>query len=61
MILPGGWKLEVGSHRTEVSLMKALLKYAPGDGNVDVRDVDEPICREDQVKDRGRVLRRLRH
>ena len=30
--------------------MKALLKYAPGDGNVDVRDVDEPICREDQVR-----------
>ena len=30
--------------------MKALLKYAPGDGNVDVRDVDEPICRDDQVR-----------
>ena len=30
--------------------MKALLKYAPGDGNVDVRDVDEPICRAGQVK-----------
>jgi L-iditol 2-dehydrogenase len=30
--------------------MKALLKYAPGDGNVDVRDVAEPICRDDQVR-----------
>jgi len=30
--------------------MKALLKFAPGDGHVDVRDVDEPICRDDQVK-----------
>jgi L-iditol 2-dehydrogenase len=30
--------------------MKAVLKYAPGDGNVDVRDVDEPICRDEQVK-----------
>jgi L-iditol 2-dehydrogenase len=30
--------------------MKAVLKYAPGDGNVDVRDVEEPICRDDQVK-----------
>src|SRR5918992_1496275 len=30
--------------------MKALLKYAPGDGNVDIRDVDEPVCRDDQVK-----------
>jgi L-iditol 2-dehydrogenase len=30
--------------------MKALQKYAPGDGNVDVRDVEEPVCRADQVK-----------
>ena len=30
--------------------MKALLKYAPGDGNVEIRDVDEPIARDDQVK-----------
>jgi L-iditol 2-dehydrogenase len=30
--------------------MKALLKYAPGDGHVDVRDVDEPRCGHDQVK-----------
>ena len=30
--------------------MKALLKYASGPGNVEVRDVDEPVCRDDQVK-----------
>ncbi len=30
--------------------MKAVQKYAPGDGNVDVRDVEEPACRADQVK-----------
>jgi L-iditol 2-dehydrogenase len=30
--------------------LKAVIKYAPGDGNVDVRDVDEPVCRDDQVK-----------
>lgn len=30
--------------------MKALLKYASGDGNVDIRDVSEPACGEDQVK-----------
>jgi Zn-dependent alcohol dehydrogenases len=30
--------------------MKALLKYAPGDGNVEVRDVDEPVCGAHQVK-----------
>jgi L-iditol 2-dehydrogenase len=30
--------------------MKALLKYAPGNGNLDVRDVPEPICGDDQVK-----------
>ena len=30
--------------------MKAVLKYASGDGNVDIRDVDEPVCRDDQVK-----------
>jgi L-iditol 2-dehydrogenase len=29
--------------------MKALLKYAPGDGNVDLRDVDEPVCGDCQV------------
>jgi L-iditol 2-dehydrogenase len=30
--------------------MKALVKYAPGEGNVDVLDVDEPACGDDQVK-----------
>jgi L-iditol 2-dehydrogenase len=30
--------------------MKALLKYAPGDGNVEIRDVEEPVCGARQVK-----------
>ena len=30
--------------------MKALVKYARGDGNVDLRDVEEPLCGENQVK-----------
>jgi L-iditol 2-dehydrogenase len=30
--------------------MKALVKYASGDGNVDIMDVDEPICGENQIK-----------
>lgn len=30
--------------------MKALVKYAPGNGNLDVRDVPEPPCGDDQVK-----------
>jgi len=30
--------------------LKALVKYASGDGNVDVLDVDEPICQDTQVK-----------
>lgn len=30
--------------------MKALVKYAPGNGNVDVLDVDEPVCGPNQVK-----------
>jgi L-iditol 2-dehydrogenase len=30
--------------------MKALVKYASGEGNVDIRDVDEPRCGDDQVK-----------
>jgi hypothetical protein len=29
--------------------MKALFKFAPGDGHVDIRDVGEPICRDDQT------------
>jgi L-iditol 2-dehydrogenase len=30
--------------------LKALIKYARGDGNVDVLDVDEPTCQDTQVK-----------
>jgi L-iditol 2-dehydrogenase len=30
--------------------MKALVKYASGEGNVDLVEVDEPRCGEDQVK-----------
>jgi L-iditol 2-dehydrogenase len=30
--------------------MKALVKYAHGSGNVAVMDVEEPLCRENQVK-----------
>lgn len=30
--------------------MKALVKYAPGDGNVDIREVEEPRCGDGQVK-----------
>jgi L-iditol 2-dehydrogenase len=30
--------------------MKALVKYAPGEGNVELRDVDEPVCGGHQVK-----------
>jgi L-iditol 2-dehydrogenase len=30
--------------------MKALVKYAPGPGNVEVREVDEPVCGPSQVK-----------
>ncbi|MFL6353865.1 MAG: zinc-binding dehydrogenase [Bryobacteraceae bacterium] len=30
--------------------MKALVKYAPGNGNVDILDVEEPLCRDNQVK-----------
>jgi L-iditol 2-dehydrogenase len=30
--------------------MKALVKYARGDGNVDIMDVEEPVCGEKQVK-----------
>jgi L-iditol 2-dehydrogenase len=30
--------------------MKALVKFAPGDGHVDVREVEEPRCGADQVK-----------
>src|SRR5437870_1561762 len=30
--------------------MKALVKYAPGEGNLDILDVEEPSCGENQVK-----------
>ena len=30
--------------------MKALVKYARGPGNVELREVDEPVCADDQVK-----------
>ena len=30
--------------------MQALVKYARGDGNVEIRDVEEPLCGENQVK-----------
>ena len=30
--------------------MKALVKFAPGNGNVDVLDVEEPSCGDNQVK-----------
>lgn len=30
--------------------MKALVKHAPGDGNVDILDVQEPLCGDNQVK-----------
>ena len=30
--------------------MKAVVKYAPGSGNIDVRDVIEPACGPGLVK-----------
>jgi L-iditol 2-dehydrogenase len=30
--------------------MKALMKFAPGDGNVEIMEVEEPKCGDDQVK-----------
>ena len=30
--------------------MKALVKYAPGEGNVEIREVEEPRCADDEVK-----------
>jgi L-iditol 2-dehydrogenase len=30
--------------------MKALVKYAPGDGNVDIREIEEPCCGDNEVK-----------
>ena len=30
--------------------MKALVKYASGEGNVEIREVEEPRCGDNQVK-----------
>jgi L-iditol 2-dehydrogenase len=30
--------------------MKALVKYASGEGNVEIREVEEPRCRDNEVK-----------
>ncbi len=30
--------------------MKALVKYASGDGNVEIREVEEPRCGDSEVK-----------
>ena len=30
--------------------MKALVKYAAGEGNVGIRDVAEPVCGDNNVK-----------
>jgi L-iditol 2-dehydrogenase len=30
--------------------VKALVKFAPGNGNVEIRDVPEPPCSKDQIK-----------
>src|SRR5579863_6007349 len=32
------------------SRMKALIKFAPGSGNVEIREVDEPVCGSEQIK-----------
>src|ERR1035438_7302735 len=39
-----------GRTNTKRESMKALVKYAPGEGNVDIMDVDEPVCGDNQVK-----------
>jgi L-iditol 2-dehydrogenase len=36
--------------RGGLQIMRALVKHAPGDGNVEVLEVEEPVCRENQVK-----------
>jgi L-iditol 2-dehydrogenase len=36
--------------KRKILAMKALVKYAPGEGNVDVMDVAEPQCGDNQVK-----------
>ena len=30
--------------------MKALVKFAPGDGNLEIREVKEPLCGKDQIR-----------
>ena len=30
--------------------MKAVVKYAPGEGNVAVQEVEGPVCGDKQVK-----------
>lgn len=30
--------------------MKALVKFAPGDGNLEIREMEEPVCGKDQIK-----------
>jgi L-iditol 2-dehydrogenase len=54
-LIPDGLRLLKRYHRAvegaEVRCkMKALVKYAKGDGNVEVRDVDEPLCGDEHVK-----------
>jgi L-iditol 2-dehydrogenase len=50
--IPPKRQAETGTVRDgeAVPKMKALVKYSPGDGNVDVLEVDEPFCGPDQVK-----------
>jgi L-iditol 2-dehydrogenase len=30
--------------------VKALVKFAPGDGNLEIREMEEPVCGKDQIK-----------
>src|ERR1700730_13095888 len=41
---------EVKKNEGVLQSMKALVKFAPGDGNVDLLDVEEPSCGPAQVK-----------
>src|SRR5712671_2299417 len=45
------WTLRANCHpalETDIPgrtrLMQALVKFAPGEGNLDILDVDEPVC-----------------
>jgi L-iditol 2-dehydrogenase len=40
----------VAEHQFLAELMKALVKYASGNGHVEVREVAEPLCRDNEVK-----------